>query len=64
MHLHFLKIHLFIERSIFFMRALSAHTAAYQKRASEFIINNYNLPCGCLELNSGPLEEQPVPLTT
>ena len=36
---------------------------ACQKRASDPILDGYKLPCGCWELNSGPLEEQPVPLT-
>lgn len=26
--------------------------------------DSYELPCGCWELNPGPLEEQPVVLTT
>jgi hypothetical protein len=35
-----------------------------QKRASDPITNGCEPPCGCWELNSGPLEEQLVLLTT
>ena len=31
------------------------------KRATDLIIDGCGLPCGCWDLNSGPLEEQPVP---
>jgi hypothetical protein len=37
---------------------------AGQKRAPDLIIGGYKSPCGCWELNLGPLEEQPVLLTT
>ena len=30
----------------------------------ELQIDSYELPCGCWEVNPGPLEEQPVFLTT
>jgi hypothetical protein len=45
------------------MYALSAYTPACQKRASDPIIDNHELPCGCWEWNAGLLEEQPVCLT-
>ena len=35
----------------------------YQKRAPNPIIDGCEPPCGCWELNSGPLEEQSVLLT-
>jgi hypothetical protein len=35
----------------------------HQKRTSDPITDGCKLPCGCWELNSGPLEEQPVLLT-
>jgi hypothetical protein len=35
-----------------------------QKRASNFITDGCESPCGCWELNSGPLDEQLVFLTT
>ena len=38
--------------------------SACQKKASDLIIDGCEPPCGCWELNSGPLEEQPVLLTT
>jgi hypothetical protein len=36
----------------------------HQKRASDPITDGCEPPCGCWELNSGPLEEQSVFLTT
>jgi hypothetical protein len=54
----FLKIYLCI------MSALSACTPACQKRASDPIIDDCEPPCGCWEMNSGPLEEQSVFLIT
>ena len=45
---------------------MSAHTTcvpAGQKRAPDFITDGCEPPCGCWELNSGPLEEQAVLLT-
>jgi hypothetical protein len=36
----------------------------YQKRASDPITDGCEPPCGCWDLNSGPLEEQSVLLTT
>ena len=35
----------------------------HQKRASAPTIDGWEAPCGFWELNSGPLEEQPVLLT-
>jgi hypothetical protein len=35
----------------------------HQKRASDLITDGCEPPCGCWELNSGPLEEQSVLLT-
>ena len=35
-----------------------------QKRAPDLLIDFYEPPSGCWELNSGPLEEQPVLLTS
>jgi hypothetical protein len=59
--LHLLKIYLFIsccEHSL----CLQTH----QKTASDLIVATMvcEPPCGCWELNSGPLEEQLVLLTT
>ena len=36
----------------------------HQKRASEPITDGCEPPCGCWDLNSGPLEEQLVLLTS
>ena len=38
--------------------------AADQKRAPDLITDGCEPPCGCWELNSGPLEEQVMLLTT
>ena len=37
---------------------------AGQKRAPDLITDGCEPPCGCWELNSGPLEEQAMLLTT
>ena len=31
-----------------------------QKRAPDLTVDGCELPCGCWELNSGPMEEHPV----
>jgi hypothetical protein len=36
----------------------------HQKRVSDLIMDCCEPPCGCWDLNSGPLEEQSVLLTT
>jgi hypothetical protein len=36
----------------------------HQKRVSDLIMDGCEPPCGCLDLNSGPSEEQSVLLTT
>ena len=38
--------------------------SAGQKRAPDRIIDGYEPPCGCWELNLGPPEEQSMPLTS
>jgi hypothetical protein len=55
----FLSIHLFISLSTLF-----AFMPAIQKRASDPITDGFEPPCGCWELNLGPLEEQSVLLPT
>jgi hypothetical protein len=42
---------------------LSLSSDTHQKRASDPIIDGSEPPCGCWELNSGPLEKQSVLLT-
>jgi hypothetical protein len=42
---------------LFYVSVLSLHT---QKRESDPIIDSCEPPCGCWELDSGPLEEQSV----
>ena len=41
----------------------AAYISTCPKRVSDFPIDGYEPPCGCWELNPGPLEEQPVLLT-
>jgi len=54
----FLKIYLFI------IYKYTVAVQTHQKRASDLITDGYEPPCGCWDLNSGPLEEQSVLLTT
>jgi hypothetical protein len=49
---------------IFIYSILPACMPAGQKRASDLIIDGYEPSCGCCILNSGPLEEQTVLLTS
>jgi hypothetical protein len=48
---------------ILYMSALSACIPACQKRTLDSITDSFEPPRGCWDLNSGPLEEQPVLLT-
>ena len=43
---------------------LSVCMSVGQKRAPDLITDGCEPPCGCWELNSGPLEEQTMLLTT
>ena len=55
----FFNIYLFIMYTIFCLCM-----PAGQKRAPDLITDGCEPPCGCWELNSGPLEEQAMLLTT
>ena len=57
----FLKI-LFLYICIWWVHCRCLQT--HQKRASDPIADGCEPPCGCWELNSGPLEDQSVLLTT
>ena len=46
------------------LRILSACMPAGHKRAPDLITDGCEPPCGCWELNSGPLEEQAMLLTS
>ena len=48
---------------VYMNECLSACTPVYQKRASDPIIDGRKPPYGFWELDSEPLEEQPVLLT-
>jgi hypothetical protein len=52
------------KKDFMYMNALSAYTPTCQKKASDPIRDGCEPPCGCWELESGPLEEQPVLLAT
>jgi hypothetical protein len=61
----FFKIYLFYvhEYTITLFREATSGLQTHQKRASDPITDGREPPCGCWELNSGPLEEQSVFLT-
>jgi hypothetical protein len=42
----------------------AAYTTTCQKKATDALTDGREPPCGCWELNSSPLEEQPVLLTS
>jgi len=48
---------------ILFIWVCCSYLQTHQKRASDPITDGCEPPCGCWELNSGPLEEQSVLLT-
>jgi len=57
----------FFLRFIYYIYYIEVHCSClqtHQKRASDLITDGYEPPCGCWDLNSGPLEEQSVLLTT
>jgi hypothetical protein len=56
----FFKIYLFI----YYMEVHCSCLQTLQKRASYLITDGWEPPCGCWDLNSGPLKEQSVFLTT
>jgi hypothetical protein len=59
------KIYLFKKKDLFIV-CIWVHCSCHQthqKRASDPITDGCEPPCGCWELNSGPLEEQWVLLT-
>jgi hypothetical protein len=55
-------IYLFIY--LFIVCKYTSCLQTHQKRASDLITYGCEPPCGCWDLNSGPLEEQSVLLTT
>ena len=58
--LKLLKIYLFI-----YIWVLCLHVHLHARRGHQIpFIDGHEPPCGCCELNSGPLEGQPVLLTT
>jgi hypothetical protein len=54
----------FKELFILFIWVHCHYLQTHQKRKSDGITDGCEPPCGCWEINSGPLEEQPVLLTT
>jgi hypothetical protein len=55
----FFKIYLFI----YYIQVHCSCFQTDQKKASDPITDACELPCGCWDVNSGPLEEQSVLLT-
>ena len=49
---------------LFYVRVHCSCLQTHPKRASDPITDGCEPPCGCWELNSGPLEKQSVLLTT
>jgi hypothetical protein len=49
---------------IYYMKVHCSCLQTLQKRASDFIMDGCEPPCGCWDLNSGPSEEQSALLTT
>jgi hypothetical protein len=48
----------------YLMLVYSSHLQTHQKKTLDLITDGCDSPCGFWELNSGPLEEQSVLLTT
>jgi hypothetical protein len=48
---------------IFYLFIICKYIQTLQKRASDFVTDGCEPPCGCWDLNSGPLEEQSALLT-
>ena len=59
-YVHNRSIVLNLKDYLLYVSALSACTSACHKKAPDSITDGCEPPWGCLELNSGPLEEQTV----
>jgi hypothetical protein len=59
MAIYFFKIYLFI----YYMKVHCSCLQTHQKKATDLITDVCEPPCGCWDLNSGPLEEHLVLLT-
>jgi hypothetical protein len=62
-----LPLSLCLSQDLFIYLCIGVHCSClqtHQKGASDPITDGCEPPCGCWELNSGPLKEQPVLLTT
>ena len=57
-------LHFFLKKKKLFIWAHCCCLHTHQKRAYDPIADVCEPPCGCWELNSGPLEEQSMLLTT
>jgi hypothetical protein len=53
-------LNFFFFKDLFIIQQPACIYPAGQKRASDPITDGCELPCGCWELNSGPLEEHTV----
>ena len=59
----FLFSFFFKDLFIYYMYVDSSCLHTPQKREADLIMDGCELSCGCWKLNSGPSEEQSVPLT-
>lgn len=60
----FIKMSLFITHATFCLYACLCARGGHQIETPDLITEDYELPCGNWELNSNPLEEHPVLLTS
>jgi hypothetical protein len=54
----------FLRFIYYYIQVHCSYLQMHQKRALDLIMDGCEPPCGCWDLNSGPLEEQSVLLTT
>jgi hypothetical protein len=52
------KAKIFFFKILFYVYEYTVTVFRHQKRASDPIIHGWESPCGCWDLNSGPLEKQ------
>jgi hypothetical protein len=62
--LKFLFSYVFVYLFICYMQVHCSCPQILQRRASDFVKDGCEPPCGCWDLNSGPSEEQSALLTT
>jgi hypothetical protein len=58
------KLHIFLIFILFIICKYTVAVFRHQRRESGLVTDGCEPPCGCWDLNSGPLEEQSVLFTT